>query len=316
MGNVMGSCTLPTIAEIRVRNTMMRLLALVERCEHWTTAHVAAKFLRVMCLVLDLRPGQSRADVDKELVPLLIMANPCRRIMKFMSAQLAYLGHGCNLSSAQQVLCKETIRMMPVMTRLSFSDDADIQADCVEKVIVNVLPLDSLCIIFHTFIYEMQMTVRSSHGTYTFELFVKSTMQRQGMREIGTYILSVVLHSLLPQSATLAHQSRQRVRGHGAQHSCPFRRICLGGHGGVTARMGQESLGAHPLQSVRGDAAASRRFFSPRLEYVSRMLVLTDQRVLIMERPKRSRVDHVCTEKVPAKFSPMGPVWGDMSMPS
>ena len=78
--------------------------------------------------------------------------------------------------------------------------------------------------------------------------------------------------------------------------------------------MGQEPLGAHPLQSGRGDAAASRRFFSPRLEYVSRMLVLTDQRVLIMERPKRSRVDHVCTEKVPAKFSPMGPVWGDMSM--
>ena len=78
--------------------------------------------------------------------------------------------------------------------------------------------------------------------------------------------------------------------------------------------MGQEPLGAHPLQSGRGDAAASRRFFSPRLEYVSRMLVLTDQRVLIMERPKRSRVDHVCTEKVPSKFSPMGPVWGDMSM--
>ena len=116
-----------------------------------------------------------------------------------MSAQLAYLGYGCNLSSAQQVLCKETIRMMPVIlrvvTRLSFSDDADIQADCVEKVIVNVLPLDSVCIIFHTFIYEMQMTVRSSHGAYIIELFVKSTMQRQGMREICTYILSVVLHS-------------------------------------------------------------------------------------------------------------------------
>ena len=46
------------------------------------------------------------------------------------------------------------------------------------------------------------------------------------------------------------------------------------------------------------------------------MLVLTDQRVLIMERPKRSRVDHVCTEKVPAKFSQIGPVWSNMSMPS
>ena len=150
LGTHDGQCdgflhTVPTIAEIRVRNTMMRLLA-----------HVPAKFLRVMCLVLDLRPGQSRADVDKELVPLLIMAYPCRRIMKFMNAQLAYLSYGCNLRSAQQVLCTETIRIMPVIlrvvTRVSFSDDADIQADCVEKVIVNVLPLDSVCIIFHTFL--------------------------------------------------------------------------------------------------------------------------------------------------------------------
>ena len=57
--------------------------------------------------------------------------------------------------------------ILRVVTRLSFSDDADIQADCVEKVIVNVLPLDSVCIIFHKFTYEMQMTVRSTHTERT-----------------------------------------------------------------------------------------------------------------------------------------------------
>ena len=76
-------------SESRVSNTMLRHSDRVERCEHWTMARVAAKFLWVMCPVY----------VEKELVSLLIMANPCWRIMKFMFDK-------CKLSSAQQALCK------------------------------------------------------------------------------------------------------------------------------------------------------------------------------------------------------------------
>ena len=102
--------------------------------------------------------------------------------------------------------------MIPVITRvvnrLSLSDDVDIQADWVEMVIVNGCPYTSCA------------------------LFVKGTMQRQGMSEIGTYILSV---GFTPAPVRDTRSSvRQQV---GQIHTC-------------TSCAGTESvkLRIHPLQ--------------------------------------------------------------------
>ena len=89
----------------------MRMLASVERCEHWTTAHA---WLPSSCWPGAwswTRYGQARAEPVAEWVPLLKMTSPDRWIFQFTSPQLAFLGYGCRLSSVQDVLCKKTVRM-------------------------------------------------------------------------------------------------------------------------------------------------------------------------------------------------------------
>lgn len=212
--------------------------------------------------------------------------------------------------------------ILRVVTRMSFSDDAEIQAECVEKVLVEMLPMATVRIIFLALIYDMQMTIGSSHGAYITETFVDSAMQRQGMRELGTHILSVVLQycsSLRYELISLVNE--YGVAGHDIRIS--FLTDVLGRVANLKNTAIMEELlhtrDKDPTERIlhKVDVEMPQQsggFFSSGPEYVSRMLVLTNKRVLVMERPKHTGLGHVCTHCDPAKFCPLGPTVGsDMS---
>merc|ERR1719324_1498598 len=99
----------------------------------------------------------------------------------------------------QQTLCIESVRMLTVVSAASpyvkLSQEVEIQKECEEYLLTHLMPMSLVNSVILCLLYDMQVNVGSSHGSFINAKYVRSSMQRQGLRELCCEVLSNVLHA-------------------------------------------------------------------------------------------------------------------------
>jgi len=186
------------ISQLREPVVQVRLIGLVERCGSYVDCNVAAKLLRVMCIVLRSDPHQSVVEDRPHLVGCYSFANFACSCLRSLLGLLAPLGTGYILTVQQQVLCKEAIRLLKQLVTTAARMDLSgvpsaIRAECVEMGYERMLDPLTVQAVFLSMVYDMQADLGSQHGQYISERFVRSVLGRRELHSLVSEVLAAVI---------------------------------------------------------------------------------------------------------------------------
>jgi len=301
---------LELITSLRVLNTQLRLLALVEQCPSLTCCNIAAKYLRVMSIVLQPSPSQAVVSESAVIVGLDLTTRFVGRCMEPLQPLLAGLGRSYALTTEQTILCRECLRFLSVtllsISKVEFAPSLHtVQRECVSNLVQSMMPMSVVVVVCLCLLYDMQMDLGSADGRYINSKFVKNSLGRQGIREHGLDVLART-SEVWPQSGyyILEFFNRAEVIG-----KCRIRASFLQE---LTKRMkGRNNAGAveHHLQHIKHDVSErvltradaelrrvkqgvrSKPFsvFTGASPYEHGALVLTNKRVCFVGPPRGTR---------------------------
>jgi len=183
------------IAALRVLNMQLKLLALIEQLQTLTCCNVAAKYLRIMSIVLAPGPGQAVVTDSAVIMGLELTTKFVGRCMALLRPLLMGLGRGYALTLEQTVLCRECIRMLSctlsTLPKVELAPNLyEVQRSCTQKLVQHIMPMKVVVEVCLALLYDMQLDLGSADGRYINSQFVKNSLARQGIREYGLDVLA------------------------------------------------------------------------------------------------------------------------------
>jgi len=314
-----------TIATLRETSLQIRLISLIDCHGRMVDCHLAAKYLRVMSLALRMFPDQtvmhmSESNDHKYVLGLSMGASFAARCLRLLTPLLANMGRGYMLTIQQQTLCMEAMRMLAVVSSaapyIKLSHSSEIQAECTEYALSHFIPMSTVTSVVLCLLYDMQVNVGSSHGSFINAKYVRSSMQRQGLRELCSDVLTNIIQACTKMRYDIFELFyKQEVLGKVALRASflneLIKRVAQLKYVFAMESMIQErnfEPGERILRCCECElplAAGGGFKFSK--NDAPRMLVLTSKRLLIMERPKHGMMLMKCGHCPPESFCPVGP---------
>jgi len=331
---------LETIQLLREVDVQTRLIALMHSHGSLVDCNIGAKYLRVMSWALRMANDQTVMRLDKHTTEdhqyasdwpedyqyclgVAVNASFAAHCLKLLTPMLANMGRGYLLTKQQQALCVEAVRMLAVVSHgtrfIKVTKVPGIQDKCLETLLSHFIDMGCVQSIMLCLLYDMQVTSGSNHGAFINAKYHRSSMERQGLRELCCDTLVNIIH-LCPRMRYSIYEMFYTHEVHGrVQLRVSFLNELISRVEQSKYVVAMDALlkerfvepGERILRCAEVDLPLERQgtlfssFSTPSLE--PQMMVITSKRFLIMERPKHGLLTRKCGHCPPESFCPVGP---------